>query len=102
MTKVLFHFEALEDFFSEELQSQYVKGLSYSVRTLDAKLIEESAKWLAEGKIKMVQRIEAQISGHDGVAVAMFASAEAPAAFASAVGVGYDEEEDVPVLLTVA
>ena len=42
-------FTALEDFFAEETQSQYVHGLSY---TVESKLIDLAPKWIREGKIE--------------------------------------------------
>lgn len=44
-------FTALEDFWSDELQSQYCKGLSYRVRPGDDRLAGLVPKWIAEGKI---------------------------------------------------
>jgi hypothetical protein len=45
-------FTALEDFWSEELQSQIAKGLSYEVKEEHGKIFELAPKWLKEGKIR--------------------------------------------------
>ena len=45
-------FTALKDFFSEELKSQYVAGLSYTVRPADAKLAKLVPVWIKEGKVE--------------------------------------------------
>jgi len=44
-------FTALQDFYSDETQSQYVCGLSYTVGPADERLHELVAKWIAEGKV---------------------------------------------------
>ncbi len=44
-------FTALQDFYSDETQSQYVSGLSYTVRAADERLHKLIARWIAEGKI---------------------------------------------------
>lgn len=44
-------FTCIEDFFSEELRSQYVTGLSYTAREEDEKLLALLPKWKSEGKI---------------------------------------------------
>lgn len=41
-------FTATEDFFSDETQSQYCEGLSYTAR--DQKLLDLATKWVDEGK----------------------------------------------------
>ena len=44
-------FMALEDFYSEETQSHYVKGLGYTVQNDKlAKLVE---RWISEGKVEL-------------------------------------------------
>jgi len=47
-------FTPLKDFFSEETQSQYCVGLSYSVKDdpAHARLATLVPKWVAEGKIR--------------------------------------------------
>ena len=42
-------FTAVEDFFSDETQSQYVNGMSYAAA--DDRLRELVVKWIAEGKV---------------------------------------------------
>jgi hypothetical protein len=44
-------FTAIEDFYSEELESYYVKGLSYTARPGDEKLKTLLPFWLNEKKI---------------------------------------------------
>jgi hypothetical protein len=44
-------FTVLQDFYSAETQSQYVSGLSYTVRAADVRLHKLIARWIAEGKI---------------------------------------------------
>jgi hypothetical protein len=44
-------FTAQEDFFADETQSQYVKGLSYTIRDGDEKLAKAHTKWLRDGRI---------------------------------------------------
>jgi hypothetical protein len=44
-------FTALQDFYSDETQSQYVAGLSYAAGLSDEKLRELIPKWIAEGKV---------------------------------------------------
>lgn len=46
-------FTATQDFFSEETKSQYVEGLSYTVR--DEKLAALAKQWLKEGKITLAE-----------------------------------------------
>ena len=50
--KVSNRFTAVKDFFSDELQSGYVAGMSYEAQDHDEKLLELIPKWLKEGKIK--------------------------------------------------
>ena len=45
-------FTPIKDFFSEEFQSQYCAGLSYTVRPEDQKLAALVPKWIEEGKVK--------------------------------------------------
>jgi hypothetical protein len=46
-------FVALVDFWSEELQSQYCRGLFYTARSPDTKLTALLPKWQSEGKIAL-------------------------------------------------
>ena len=46
-------FTALEDFYSDETQSQYVAGLSYESRPGDRKLIELIPQWIVDGLVQM-------------------------------------------------
>ena len=45
-------FTVLDDFFSDDLQSQYVAGLSYEVGENDDKLASLVDGWIAEGKAR--------------------------------------------------
>lgn len=56
-------FTAVEDFFSKELGSQYCKGLSYTARPQDTKLLALLPKWLEEGKIVPGRPPVAQVTG---------------------------------------
>ena len=44
-------FMANEDFWCEELKSQYVKGLTYTVHYPTSRLAGYAKRWLEEGKI---------------------------------------------------
>lgn len=44
-------FVPLQDFFSPETASQYVKGMSYRVRPGNDGLARLARRWLAEGKV---------------------------------------------------
>ena len=44
-------FTAQQDFFSEELGTQYVAGLSYSVGPTDDRLRDLVAQWVEEGRV---------------------------------------------------
>jgi hypothetical protein len=46
-------FTPLKDFFSEEFQSHYLVGLSYTVRSGDDKLAALVPQWIKEGKVKL-------------------------------------------------
>lgn len=46
-------FTALQDFFSEETKSQYVKGLSYTARPQDEVLLSLVPKWVTEGRVQL-------------------------------------------------
>lgn len=56
-------FTALEDFFSPETKSQYVKGLSYTARTPALAALVE--KWLAEGKVAVGGAPAGKLSGKE-------------------------------------
>ena len=58
-------FTPTEDFWCEELKSQYVKGLSYTVHYPTSRLAKYAKQWLAEGKIKEVVGPAATISGRE-------------------------------------
>ena len=58
-------FRATEDFWCEELKSQYVKGLTYTVRYPGSRLAKYANRWLEEGKIEEVVGPAATISGSD-------------------------------------
>lgn len=42
-------FTALQDFYSDETQSQYVAGLSYETRPGDSQLSELLPQWIVDG-----------------------------------------------------
>jgi hypothetical protein len=44
-------FTPTEDFFSEEMRSQYMKGLTYTVRPGDDALEKCVQKWMKDGKV---------------------------------------------------
>jgi hypothetical protein len=44
-------FTPLQDFYSDELRSQYCVGLSYTAREKDALLIGLLPKWIEEGLV---------------------------------------------------
>jgi hypothetical protein len=49
-------FKAVEDFSSDELQSQYCAGLLYTIRPEDARLREVvMQQWLPQGKVVLVE-----------------------------------------------
>ena len=45
-------FTVTDDFWSDELQSQYVAGMSYTARDADDKLLGMIDKWIKEGKVR--------------------------------------------------
>lgn len=51
MSNVNVFFTPVEDFFSEEFQSQYVKGLSYQAKPEDGKLLALLPEWVEAGKV---------------------------------------------------
>lgn len=60
---IALRFEALQDFFAEELQSQYCAGLQYTVRPGDTVLASLVDSWQSEGKVRVLKDEGAQISG---------------------------------------
>jgi hypothetical protein len=62
----MMQFTPLEDFFSDELQSQYCVGLSYTVKddAAHAKLAALVPKWLAEGKVRQGGADDKAIAAH--------------------------------------
>jgi len=45
-------FTAIDNFFSEETQSQYIAGFAYEARAEDAMLLELIPRWIEEGKVR--------------------------------------------------
>lgn len=45
-------FTVIDGFYSEELESEYVAGLSYEARDEDDKLLALIPKWIEEGKVR--------------------------------------------------
>jgi hypothetical protein len=58
----MIRFTANADFHSDETHSDYVAGLSYTVRAGNTKLLELMRKWLAEGKVTL-GGVEAELTG---------------------------------------
>lgn len=56
-------FEAVTDFEHEESGSQYVTGLTYTIRPGNHRLAGLAATWLSEGKIKLLEGKASQ-AGH--------------------------------------
>lgn len=56
-------FMAVEDFFSPEFQSGYVKGLTYTLREGNKKLGDCLTKWLEEGKVVLVDTAKPAVAG---------------------------------------
>lgn len=56
-------FTATKDFYSEELKSQYAKGMSYTARSDNVKLLEVLPKWEREGKIVYGRPAPAKVAG---------------------------------------
>ncbi len=50
--KILSTFTPTEDFFSKELNSSYVKGMSYNLRAGNVKLLKLVDEWRSEGLVK--------------------------------------------------
>jgi hypothetical protein len=46
-------FTALQDFYSEATQSQYVAGLSYETRPGDRRLTELIPQWIVDGLVEL-------------------------------------------------
>ena len=57
-------FTALQDFYSDETQSQYVAGLSYETRSDDHKLIELVPQWIVVGRVELGGPV-ARIAGRE-------------------------------------
>jgi len=57
-------FTALQDFVSDETQSQYVAGLSYETRPGDNKLIELVPQWIVDGLVELGGP-QAMVSGRE-------------------------------------
>jgi hypothetical protein len=49
---IQYRFQAIEDFPSEEVSSQYVNGGIYSVRLGNEKLHKLVERWVSEGKVR--------------------------------------------------
>lgn len=58
-------FKAKQDFFSDELKSQYVEGMSYTVRPGNTLLAGLAAEWKDDGRIEWIDQAtpEAQVGG---------------------------------------
>lgn len=56
-------FTAVKDFWSDELQSQYAAGLSYTARDADKKLLSLVPKWVKEGKAVYGRAPSASVGG---------------------------------------
>lgn len=61
----MYRFTVIDNFESEELQSQYVAGMSYQARDEDEELLALIPKWIEEGKVRLGGPA-AIISGGDG------------------------------------
>lgn len=59
-------FTALQDFWSEELQSQYCQHLTYTVRPGDTTLARLVPTWVSEGKITIGVVAPAIVTGVSG------------------------------------
>ena len=57
-------FTALQDFYSDETQSQYVAGLSYQTQPGDHKLIELVPQWIVDGLVELGGPV-AKIAGRE-------------------------------------
>jgi hypothetical protein len=57
-------FTALQDFYSDETQSQYVAGLSYETRPGDRTLIELVPQWIVDGLVELGGPV-AKIAGRE-------------------------------------
>lgn len=57
------HFTALNDFWSEETQSVYLGGFSYTASTPALNVLLD--RWISEGKARLGRAYSAQINGHD-------------------------------------
>jgi hypothetical protein len=57
-------FTALQDFYSEATQSQYVAGLSYQTRPSDRRLLELIPQWIVDGLVELGGPV-AKVSGRE-------------------------------------
>jgi hypothetical protein len=57
-------FTAVQDFYSEATESQYVAGLSYETRPGDHKLIELVPQWIVDGLVEIGGPV-AKIAGRE-------------------------------------
>lgn len=57
-------FTALQDFYSEETGSHYLRGLSYTVRPGNAQLSDLVDKWAMENKVR-ISGLAATLQGKD-------------------------------------
>lgn len=57
------HFTAVQDFFSPELQSHYIDGLSYTARPQDKKLLALLPGWVEAGKVVYGRPAQSFVSG---------------------------------------
>lgn len=60
-------FTCLKNFYSEETKSEYVKGMNYTARLDNEKLLQLLPKWRDEGKIEFGRPAAAEISGRGQV-----------------------------------
>lgn len=58
-------FSPTQDFACEELRSEYVTGLVYTIKPGNDVLAKHATQWLAEGKVKLVSgpKPVAQVKG---------------------------------------
>ena len=52
--RVLYRFKALQDFWSDKFQTQYVVGGIYSVRQGNEKLAKFVSQWVASDKVEVL------------------------------------------------
>lgn len=51
-------FEPLDFFYAPEYRSHYMKGMRYTIKDDNAALAEIVARWVAEGRVRIVPRNE--------------------------------------------